>query len=134
MEDGSVYSLSDAECSLAHAEVGEDVVEGFLGGDAASGDVGKGVEGEAEVFGKEVSAQAGMQAVKDALEAGVGTGEGLIVTGVGDNDVLRGEFGDVGCGVDGCLKGIDVGAMLCGNGKRRHTFGSEGGSRDIIRG
>ena len=127
MKDGSVYSLS-------HAEVGEDVVEGFLGGDAASGDVGKGIEGEAEVFGKEVSAQVGVQAVKDALEAGVGTGEGLIVTGVGDNNVLRGEFGDVGCGVDGCLKGINVGAMLRGNGKGRNAAGSEGRSRDNIRG
>ena len=32
-------SFSDAECSFAHAEVLEDVVEGFLGGDLTSGDV-----------------------------------------------------------------------------------------------
>ena len=40
---------------FAHAEMGEDVVEGFLGGDGAAGDVGKGGEGEAEVLGNEIS-------------------------------------------------------------------------------
>ena len=34
-----------------NAEMGEDIVEGFLGGDGAAGDVCKGVEGEAQVFG-----------------------------------------------------------------------------------
>ena len=42
---------------LSHAEVAEDVVEGFLGGDGASGDVGKIGEDEVEVFGEEVAAE-----------------------------------------------------------------------------
>ena len=41
---------------LSHAESAEDVVEGFLGGDLSASDVCKMIEGEAEVFGKEVSA------------------------------------------------------------------------------
>jgi hypothetical protein len=32
-------SFSDAECSFPHAEMLEDVVEGFLRGDLAAGDV-----------------------------------------------------------------------------------------------
>ena len=51
---------------FSHAELGEDVVEGFLGGDLTTGDVGKVVEGEAEVFGKEVAADLLMEAVDDA--------------------------------------------------------------------
>ena len=41
---------------LSHAEMTKDVVEGFLGGDLSAGDVGKDVEGETEIFGKEVTA------------------------------------------------------------------------------
>ena len=36
----------------------KDVIEGLLGGDLAAGDFGEGIEGEAEVFGKKVAAQA----------------------------------------------------------------------------
>jgi len=39
---------------FAHAEMLEDVIEGFLWGDLTAGDFGEGVEGEAEVFGEEV--------------------------------------------------------------------------------
>ena len=35
---------------FSHAEVFEDVVEGFLGSDLAAGDFGEDVEGLAEVF------------------------------------------------------------------------------------
>ena len=48
----------DANCYLlSHAEMTKDVVEGFLGGDGASGDVGKIGEDEVEVFGEEVAAE-----------------------------------------------------------------------------
>ena len=40
--------------SLSDAEVGEDVVEGFLGSDGAAGDVGERGEGKAEILGDEV--------------------------------------------------------------------------------
>ena len=39
---------------LSDAEMGEDVVEGFLGGDGAAGDVGERGEGKAEILGDEV--------------------------------------------------------------------------------
>ena len=48
---GLVYSalyIKRSELILfSHAEVGEDVVEGFLGSDGAAGDVGERGEGEA---------------------------------------------------------------------------------------
>ena len=45
----------DANCYLLpHAEVGKDVVEGFLGGDGTAGDFGERGKGEAEVFGDKV--------------------------------------------------------------------------------
>lgn len=40
--------------SLSDAEVGKDVIEGFLGGDGSAGDVGERGEGEAEILGDEV--------------------------------------------------------------------------------
>ena len=53
----AIYGLifADFMCFFAielfsHAEVGEDVVEGFLGGNLATGDFGEDVEGLAEVF------------------------------------------------------------------------------------
>ena len=44
--------FSDAECSLAHAEMREDVSYDFVGGDFSTCDFGESVEGESEVFGK----------------------------------------------------------------------------------
>jgi hypothetical protein len=42
--------------SLSHAKMGEDVVEGFLGGNLAfAGYLGEVGEDETEVFGKEVA-------------------------------------------------------------------------------
>ena len=58
---------------FTHAEMREDVVEGFLGGDGAAGDFCKLREGEAEVFSDEVGGEGGMQAVKDPVEGVVGT-------------------------------------------------------------
>ena len=66
---------------FSHAEVVKDVVEGFLGCDLASGDFGEGVAGEAEVFCDEVAAELLLEADEDALEVGMGIGEGFVVSG-----------------------------------------------------
>ena len=58
--------------SLADAEMAEDVVESFLGGDLTAGDVGEMVEGEAEVFGEEVTGEVGVEAFEDTEEGSVG--------------------------------------------------------------
>ena len=58
-------------------------------------DVGEVGEGEAEVFGKEVAGDLLFHAVDDAREAFVSLDEGIVVTGVGDYDVVLGDVGDV---------------------------------------
>lgn len=57
---------------LSHAEMAEDVVESFLGGDLTAGDVGEMVEGEAEVFGEEVTGEVGVEAFEDTEEGSMG--------------------------------------------------------------
>lgn len=57
---------------LSDAEMAEDVVESFLGGDLAAGDVGEMVEGEAEVFGEEVTGEVGVEAFEDTEEGSMG--------------------------------------------------------------
>ena len=46
---------------FSDAEVREDVVEGLLRCDLSACDVGKGIEGESEVFGKEVARELGLK-------------------------------------------------------------------------
>ena len=72
---------------LAHAEMGEDVVEGFLWSNLAAGYFGKDVKGLAEVFAKQVAAEAVVEAVNDAAQALAGTKKSLVVAGAGDYDV-----------------------------------------------
>ena len=57
---------------LSDAEMAEDVVESFLGGDLTAGDVGEMVEGEAEVFGEEVTGEVGVEAFEDTEEGSMG--------------------------------------------------------------
>ncbi len=81
----------------------------------AASDVGEGVEGEAEVFGEKVAAEFHRHAVKDALQMFVGTGEGVVVTGGGNDDVVLGDGGDVGGFEDGGFECFDAFAGLGGN-------------------
>ena len=97
--------------------MGEDVVEGFLGGNLAfAGYLSKVGEDEAEVFGNEVTCKAGFETVEDALEIHVSVGERFVVTSIGNDDVVGGEGGDVGGLVDGGLEGGDALAVLGGDG------------------
>ena len=83
----------------------EDVSEYFVGDYLASGDLGEVVEDEAEVFGQEVATEIEGHAVEDALEIGVGSAEGFVVSGGGDDDVVLGQCGEVSCVDEGVLKG-----------------------------
>ena len=51
-------------------------------------DVGKVVEGEAEVFGKEVAREVLVEAVNDTEEACMSLHEGFVMAGIGDDDVV----------------------------------------------
>ena len=82
----------------------------------AASDVGKGVEGEAEVFGEKVAAELLIHAVDDALQMFVGTGEGIVVASGGNDDVVLGDNRNV-CGLkDGCFELVDVRAELGADG------------------
>jgi len=92
---------------LSDAEVGEDVLEDFVWGDGASCDFGEVGEGEAEVFSEEVARERFVcccplavdlscsHAFDDASEAFVGFHEGVVVAGVGYDDVVLGYVRDV---------------------------------------
>ena len=58
-----------------------------MGGDLATSDLGKGVENEAEIFAKEVATQLLLETVEDALEVFAGTSEGVIMAGIGDDEI-----------------------------------------------
>lgn len=57
---------------LSDAEMGEDVVEGVLGGDGGAGELAEEVENVAKVFGNEVGGKAGCEGGMDGGERVVG--------------------------------------------------------------
>ena len=65
----------------------ENIVEGFLWSDGSASDFGEGIESEAEVFDDEVGGELCGETVIDADEGIVGTHEGFVVAGVGDDDI-----------------------------------------------
>ncbi len=69
----------------------------------AAGDFGKGVEGEAKVFGKEVATESVVEAVEYALKMFVGANQSIVMTGIGDDNIVLCQGGDVGSFVDGLL-------------------------------
>ena len=56
----------------------------------AAGNLGKGVEGKTKVFGKEITTESVVEPIEDALEVLVGAAEGVVVAGIGDDDVAIG--------------------------------------------
>ena len=62
-----------------------------------------GIESLAQVLAEEVAAELHLESVDDALNAVVRTGQSVVMTGVGDDDVVVGESGNVGRLVDGLL-------------------------------
>ena len=77
-----------------------------------AGDFGEGVKGLAEIFTEEVSAELCMEAVENTLDAFVGSGQGIVVTGVGDDDIILREGGDVGGLVNGGFESIEANASF----------------------
>ena len=72
---------------FAHAEVLENVIEGFLGGDSTTGDFGKNIKGLAEIFCEEITAELLRHAVQDTGNAVVGIEQCIVVAGISDDDV-----------------------------------------------
>ena len=62
----------------------------------AAGDFGKGVESEAKVFGKKVATESVVEAVEYSLKMFVGANQSIVVTGIGDDDIVLRQGGDVG--------------------------------------
>ena len=79
--------------SFADAEVGEDGLEDFGGGDGA-GDGGEVVDGFAEVLGDEVGGKGGVESVGDGAKEACGFAEGVGVALVCDDDVGSGVFSE----------------------------------------
>ena len=107
---------------FADAEVGEDFAEDVVGGDFA-GDFAEPVEAFAYVLVEEVAAEAVVQAVDGAGDGVAGTGQGLVMAGVGDDDGVAGYVGQ-GCGLDDeVAQGLDVAVAF---GTDRHNGDSFG--------
>jgi len=84
-------------CLLSDAEVSEDVVEGVLGGDAATEDGVEGGDDGTEIFGHEVAGEVILEALDDKADVLECLVEHLLVADVGDEDTI-GTLG--GCGGD----------------------------------
>ena len=97
--------------------MGEDVVEGLLGGYLSAGDVGKVSEDESEVLGKEVTTESCVESVEYALEVGMGTGKCFIMTDRGDDDIIFCKFGDISCLEDGLFEEVNIDILLGTDGK-----------------
>ena len=81
-----------------------------------AGDFGEGVEGKAEIFGKEIAAEVVVEAVKDTKQMFVGTSQGIVMTGIGDDDVVLSDGGDVGSLIDGGFQVVEVRVELGADG------------------
>ena len=77
---------------LSDAEVGEDFCEDGIGGDFA-GDFAEPVEAFADVLVEEVAGEAALKAVDGTGDGVAGTGQRLVVAGVGDDDGVAGYVG-----------------------------------------
>jgi hypothetical protein len=77
---------------------------------------GEGIESKAEVFGKEVSAELLVHTFKYTLKMRVGASQSVVMTGVGNDDIILLERGYVGGLVDGPFKGVKALAIFSGDG------------------
>ena len=82
-----------------------------------AGDFGEGVEGKVEIFGKEIAAEVVVEAVEDTKQMFVGTSQGIVMTSIGDDDVILSYGGDVGCLIDGRLQVVQVRVELGADGQ-----------------
>ena len=82
----------------------------------ATGNFGKDIDGLAEIFSKEVSAELHLETGNDLLDAVVGAEQGFVVAGVGNDDVGAGNGGNIGDVEDGGFEGVKVLAVLGADG------------------
>ena len=81
--------------------MGEDVVKGLLRRDTVlARDVGKVIDDQAEIFGKEVGREAGAHPCYDSLEILMGMHEVGMMPGIGHDDILGRQFGKVETSAD----------------------------------
>ena len=89
-----------------------------MGGDLTASDFGEGIKGLAEIFTEEVSAKLYLQTVDDALDAVVRTGQRIVMTGIGDDDIVVGEGRNVSCFVDGSFQIVNTRSKLGADGDK----------------
>jgi hypothetical protein len=68
-----------------------------------TGYLGEGVKSLTEILAEEVTRELHLKTVDDTLDTVVGTGQGIIVTGIGDNDIVIRKGRNVGGVIDGLL-------------------------------
>lgn len=91
------------------------MAEHFVGGDGAAGDFAEVGDAVADVFGEEVAGEVVLEAFEDAGDGVGGMAEGLVVADVGDDDLVGGDFMDVGQAGDVAFDAVDVGGGLAGD-------------------
>ena len=87
LRETKIALLSDYEGLLSHAEVGEDIVKGFLRGDGSASDFSKDVEGLPKIFTEDIATELHLQAVEDPLDGFVGSDKGIVMTGICYDDI-----------------------------------------------
>ena len=107
---------------LADAKVFEDMGQGFVGGYGSACDFTQLFETDAEVFREKISAEVEPQPLDDSGDAGVGTGEGFIMAGIGHDDGVGVEVWNVGSCVDGFFQFV----------KALSVFGADGYCREGV--
>ena len=70
---------------LSHAEMFENVLEGFIGCDGAACDVAKMGEGDTKVLGKEVTTKLEVKTFLNTGKGFMSTEKGFVMTGMSDN-------------------------------------------------
>jgi len=58
-----------------------------MGGNLAAGDFGKDIEGLVKIIAEEVSTKMLSHSVEYTLDATVGSQQGIVMAGIGDNDI-----------------------------------------------
>ena len=74
--------------SLAHAELGENILESFVGGDFASDDFGEVMDAGAEVLTEEVGGKVGGEGILDTDDVVECERESLVMAGIGHHDII----------------------------------------------
>ena len=92
--------------------MGEDVLECFIGGDAATYDFGEVVDAGAEVLAQEVATKARTESFLHTEDRVMGFGKCLIMAEAGHHDIVLHDAGDVCSLINGILQDIQMQVVL----------------------